>query len=276
VTAPVILLEAQPRRVADGISETVRLAGGGAVVPYYYAGQHWRAGIAELPTIITSLEFEGGDVGTGSVPQAMELRWAPSSRVDLAAIAGYFWPDAAVSVRIGPEGALPPVAIAGTALDATVEDGIVKISLADPAAALKKPLLTERYAGTGGLEGPAEWDGAIKRRIWGRVWNLKGDPIDKANNIYCFAHPGKPIQSIISVRDKGASAATLTTVAWQGSAAATFAALQAAAAPPGGGVICPSIACVKWWTAPAGALTADLRGEIGTGYVETTARSPSA
>jgi hypothetical protein len=105
----------------------------------------------------------------------------------------------------------------------------------------------------------------------GPVWNLRGDPIDKANNIYCYADPARPIQAITAVRDKGAAAAALTTVAWVGSAAATLAALQAATAPVGGGVLCPSIACVKWWTQPAGDLCADLQGEIGAGYVETTA-----
>ena len=50
-------------------------------------------------------------------------------------------------------------------------------ALADPATSLKKPLLTARFAGTGGLEGPAEWDGQIRRRVWGRVWNLSGDPL---------------------------------------------------------------------------------------------------
>ncbi len=73
------------------------------------------------------------------------------------------------------------------------------------------------------------------------------------------------------MRDKGANAAALNTLAWQGSAAATFTALQAAVAPQGGGVACPSIACVKWWTQPAGDLCADLRGETAGGYVETTA-----
>ncbi|MGE9115712.1 hypothetical protein, partial [Escherichia coli] len=91
-------------------------------------------------------------------------------------------------------------------------------------------------------------DGKIKERVWGRVWNKAGAPIDKANNIYAFADPTRPILAFDTVRDKGAPAASLVTLAWQGTAAATFAALQAAVAPRGGGVVCPSIACVKWWT----------------------------
>ncbi|MCX7284409.1 MAG: hypothetical protein NTX28_10250 [Novosphingobium sp.] len=266
MAAPLILIEVTPRRVADGVAQPVRLAGGGAALPYFYGGQHWRGGVLALPSFITSLDFAGTDFGT-----AAEIVWAPSTAADLAELAALVWFDAPITVRIGPEGALPPVAIIGKVLEAKTGDGRLRIALSDPAADLKKPLLTARFAGTGGLEGPVEWAGAIKRRAWGRVWNQRGEPIDKANNIYCFADPLRPIQSFDAVRDKGAAAAALTTVAWAGSAAATLAALQAAVAPQGGGVVCPSIACVKWWTEPAGDLHADLRGEIGGGYVETTA-----
>lgn len=271
MAAKVILIEAQPRLIADGSVVAVRLAGGGADQPYYYDGQHYRAGVVKLPTMITALPFDGADFGSGGIPQAAEIEWAPAKASDLATMAGYFWPDAAITVRIGPEGASPPAVLTGKVLDAPVDGGALKLQLADPAADLKKPLLTSRYAGTGGIEGPAEWEGKIKRRIWGRVWNLAGEPIDKANRIYAFADPTRPIQSIDTVRDKGAVAGSLTTLAWAGSVAATFAALQAASAPSGGGVIAPSIACVKWWTTPAGELTADLKGEVGSGYVETTA-----
>jgi hypothetical protein len=269
MSAPVILIEASPRRTSDGVGETVRLAGGGGQAPYRYDGEDWRAGVAGLPTIITALNFEGNDLGTGSVPQALELRWTPSSAADLAVHAAYYWTDADISVRVGPEGALPPVILTGRVLDVSVEAGTLRIQLADPAADLKRPVLTERFAGTGGLEGPVEWEGLIRRRAWGRVYNLQGQPIDTANNIYCFGDPLRQWSAIDDVRDKGAAAAELDVLGWQGSAAATFTALQAAEAPQGGGVACPTIACIKWWTEPAGDLTADIRGETAGGYVET-------
>ena len=53
--------------------------------------------------------------------------------------------------------------------------------------------------------------------------------------------------------------------------AATLAALEAATLSADSCAVAPSIACVKWWTAPVGPLTADLRGEAGAGYVETVA-----
>lgn len=269
MAAPVILVEAQPRRTSDGATVTVRLAGGGGVLPYRYAGLGWSAGLAGLPTIVASIDFKGDDLGGGGVSQAMVLRWAPTRSDRLAELAAHHWIDAAITVRMGPEGAMPPVLLTGKVLRGTAQGGVLEITLADPAADLKKPVLTERFAGTGGLEGPIEWEDRIKARAWGRVFNLQGDVIDKANNIHCFGDPSRPWQAFDAVRDKGAAAAQIVVLPWQGTAAATFAALQAAAAPQGGGVVCPSIACVKWWTQPAGALCADIRGEIGTGYVET-------
>lgn len=270
MAARIILVEAWPRRIADGVAEPVRLAGGGSAKPYRYNNQRWLAGIAALPTIIAGLSFDGDNLSAGAIPQALEFSWASTKASDLTNLAsGYLWPDAVVTIRVGPEVALPPVVLTGKVVDASSADGQLRIILADPAAALRLPVLTDRFAGTANLEGPEEWNGRIKRRAWGRCWNVEGEPINPANNIYCFADPRRPIASIDAVRDSGASAAALDLLAWQGSAEATWSALLSAVAPQGGGVIAPSIACVKWWTEPAGTLTADLRGEIGPGYVET-------
>jgi hypothetical protein len=266
-----ILVEAQPRRASDGAAEIVRLAGGGGALPFHYADVHWRAGITTLPTFICSLDFNGTDLGTGGVPQATELEWGASRSADLAARANYVWTDAPIVVRMGPEGSLPPVRLSGKVLAATVDGANLKLALADPAADLKKALLTDRYGGTGDLDGPVEWKGKIKRRIWGRVWNMAGEPIDPPNNVYAFSDPLRALQEFTAVRDKGATAAAVAILPWQGSAIATLMALRGSVAPQGGGVLAPSIACVKWWTQPAGDLTADIMGEIAGGYVETTA-----
>lgn len=270
MAAPLILVEVQPRRASDGASRTVRLAGGGGATPYFHAGQHWRAGIEALPTILASLDYDEEIVG-GGVAQAVTLSYAPGSQATLTELAAYFWPDAPINVRVGNGPALPPILTQGKVLEVATVEGKLTIVLADPAADLKKPLLTERYAGTGGLEGPAEWAGVLKRRIWGRVWNLQAEPLDPAYNIYCLADPMRRLQAVTALRDRGAPAAELLFVAWQGSAEATLAALRSAVAPQGGGVICPSIACIKWWTKPSGDLHADVLGEVGAGYVETTA-----
>lgn len=272
MSAPLILVEAEPRDPASGDARLVRLAGGGAALPYFREGRHWRAGIAALPTIVAQLGFDGLDFGEGGVPQAAELTWTPPVAVSIDDVADLIWADAPISVRIGPEKKQPLPVLAGRVLEAnSPEPGQWRIALADPATDLKKPFPLARYGGTGGLDGPAEWQDKLKPRVFGRVWNVTGEPIDKANNIYVFADPLQPLEAIDALRDEGAAAAAMPVLPWAGSAAATFAALQASAAPQGGGVVCPSIAAVKWWTQPAGDLTADLRGESGGGYAETSA-----
>ena len=271
MAAPVILVEAQPRRIADGTPVTVRLAGGGAMLPYHYGDQHYRAGITGLPRSIASLDFDGQQLGGGGVAQALQLSWAPADRAGLTEMAALYWADAAITVRIGPEGALPPMSSAGLVLETAVQDGLLSIALADNAVDLKRPLLVDRYAGTGGVEGPVEFEGQIKSRAWGRCFNVPGKVIDAANNIWVFGDPLRAWGAFDEVRDSGVApdASDVVRLGWQGSPQATFAALQAAAAPEGGGVYAASIACVKWWSEPLGDLHADIRGETAGGYVET-------
>ena len=270
MAAAVILVEARPRSAADGAAVLTRLAGLGGTYPYFYDGAHWRAGIAGLPRTIASLDFDGEQVGGGGVPQAMELRWSPAGRALLADVAALYWTDAPITVRIGPEGeALPPIATAGLVLDGAVEGGALRIVLSDSAAELKKPLLTDRFAGTGGIEGPVELENIIKSRSWGRCFNVPGQLIERASNIWCFGDPRRAWRSFVQVRDRGVAATAVLELPWQGSAEATFAALKGAAAPEGGCIVCPSIACVKWWTQAGGDLKADIEGETAGGYAET-------
>lgn len=272
MAAPVILVEATPRRASDGASVTVRLAGAGASVPYHYGKQHWRAGLTGLPKTSASLDFDGEQLGGGGVAQSMEISWAPSTKAGLAELAELYWADAPITVRVGPEGSeMPPILTTGLGLESAVNRGVLTIALADQAVDLKRPVLVDRFLGTGGLEGPTEFADSIKSRAWGRCFNVPGRQLDGANNIWVFGDPRRRWQAIDQVRDKGAitDPATMTLLAWQGTAEATFAALQATAAIEGGGVLCPSIACVKWWTPPYGDLHADIRGEIEGGYVET-------
>jgi hypothetical protein len=273
MAAPLILVEIAPRRPADGLPETVRLAGNGSARPYHHDGHHWRAGIESLPTIVSSLNYDGEIVG-GGVTEAMTISWAPAGQAGVDGMAGYFWIDAAITVRFGTvdiDGALPPIVTQGKVTDMATAEGKMAIALADPAVDLMKPLPATRYAGTGDLEGPADWENRIKRRLWGQVWNIEAEPLDAANNIYCLSDPTRPLQAITAVRDRGSPTADLAIVAWAGTAADTLAALRAAVVPQGGGVVCPSIACIKWWAEPS-ALHADVMGEIGASYVETPAQ----
>lgn len=267
MAALITLITAQPRRAVDGVAETVRLAGGGSAHPYHYDGAHWRAGVEAFPTVIASLTYDG-EISGGGVAEALAVTWSPNGHAGIDDLARYYWGDAAIVVRFGPEGVLPPILAQGKVREIATAEGKLTISTADPAADLMKPVPASTYAGTGDLEGPADWEKKIRRRVWGRIFNLEAEPLDAANNVYCLSDPLRPIDAILEVRERGVPVA-LTLQAWAGSAIDTLAALRAAIPPEGGAVVCPSIACIKFWTAPA-ALHADLRGEVGAGYVEST------
>ena len=104
-------------------------------------------------------------------------------------LASLFWTDAPIIVRMGPEDAalaLPPIDTSGLVLETAVEGGALTIALADLAADLKRPVLVDRFAGTGGIEGSIEFEGLIKPRSWGQCFNVPGRLLDQATQIWCF------------------------------------------------------------------------------------------
>lgn len=274
---PVIRITAQPRQLSDGSLATLRLAGGGDKSAYYFSSNHWRAGVGDIPRF--SVAFGWDDNGwNGAVrAQIANLTWSPSLKADLTAYANnYLWKDAPVTAEVGYEvdGVAPSswaAILTGKVQAMSAASGQMTFTIADNGATLDQPMVKSFFAGTGGVEGPAEATGREKRRSYGYVFNVEGRILDKVNNIWEFGDPSQQLQAIVEVRDIGRPASPApTSVAWQGSVAATFAALQAATAVAGSGVIAPSIGCVKWWTQPVGPLTADLIGAGDYGNTATT------
>lgn len=281
--ANVILLEVQPRAAATGARTTIRLAGGGADFPYRYGGNDWQPGITAIPSIVAALDYDGTDLGTGAVPQALALDWAATSKAALDALLNLHWQGAPFTLYLGVEnaaGTMPATLITGTVLRGTITDSVLQLAMADPAAGMQRPIIIDTFAGTGGVEGPVEWEGRVKRRAWGYAYNVEGFAIDTANNVYSFTDPARPLNAISEVRDKGAVLTIQATIAWAGSIAATYAALQATAVTAGQCKIAPSIGMVKTWTRPAGILAADLLGETSAaawgGVPSTPARLAEA
>jgi hypothetical protein len=266
----IAFIDVKPRRVDTGAEVTVRLAGGGTDTPYRRAGQNYRAGIVSMPRFRAGFAFDDNGWSGGTIPTNGELGFFPSETSVMTSLLAYYWRDAPIAIDAGDESGALARRLTGTVADVVANEGQMVLTIADPSKLLDKPLLGAGFTGAGGIEGPAEATGRPKRRSWGRVYNVEGSLLDKANNIYEFGDPSKSFGAFDAVRDKG-RAGGLVVLAWQGSIAATFAALQVAVAPEGGCVAAPSIACVKWWTIPSGPLTADIRGENAGGYVETAA-----
>jgi hypothetical protein len=240
--------------------------------PYNQLGlMDWRSGIASQPRFAAAIGFDQGGFNGGALPQTGSVRFFPSDKAYLSAVGNLHWIGARITINIGDdEAAAPsyPLAFIGTVADVKVDGGALTLTLADLSLDLGKPVCPDTFAGTGGAEGGDDATGRVKRRTWGYAFNVEGRLLDKAYSIYEFGDPGRPLMGFPMVKDKGREAGSYVDLAWQGSVAATLTALRNATAPSGGCVRAPSIAAVKWWTTPAGPLTADIQGE-GAGYPTT-------
>lgn len=264
----ICFIEARPRNAVTGEEVVVRLAGGGSDTPYHRADEHYRAGIVEMPRFRAAFGFDDDGWTGGTVPTSGVLGFMPGDTSLVASLSELYWRDAAITLDAGDERAPLVRRLTGAVADIANNEGQLALTLVDPSKLLDKPVLGTGFDGSGGLEGPAEAAGRVKRRSLGLVFNVQGDLLDKANNIFEFGDPARQFAEFLEVRDKG-RAGPLVELDWQGSIEATFAALQAVDVPQGGCVAAPSIACVKWWTVPAGPLTADIQGEIAGGYADT-------
>lgn len=273
--AKVFLAVVSPTRAADGVVVPFYLAGGGTK-PYNWQGRtDWRGGLKALPLFIAQIEFDQDGWTAGAIPQSANLDWKPNTARELSDLAAYNWADAPFAMMSADDTVASPVfatEMVGTVKAVEIREGTLTMTLSDRAGDLGKPLLLDHFLGTGGIEGEAEAAQRIKRRTWGSAFNVPGELLSKANNIWEFSDPSKPLQQFVAVKDKGRAATDTILVGWAGSIPATLAALAASSPPQGGAALAPSIACVKWWTQPSGPLTADIRGEIGVAYVQDVAQ----
>ena len=148
----------------------------------------------------------------------------------------------------------------------SVADGIASFTAGPDDAWLDKPLL-ETYAGTGGLEGPDDLEGAVKPLVLGNCRFVPGTLIDVADLVY-QVHGYGAIQGVYAVYDRvaklGVSSGNF----------ATLADLKAAAIPAGGWATCLAYGLVRLGAPPDGQVSFDVSGDNGGsgGYV----RKPGA
>lgn len=258
------LIRAWPRNPMTGLTEQWQLAGGGNGLPYLFGSEHYKAGISQPARFSASLSFNEKGWSGGVVPSVAAISFQPGNPALLDMIHGLFWKNSAVEVDRS-DGLVTARRLTGTIAAVSEADSIVSITVTDLSDALNQPLCPDTFGGTGGIDGESAAEGRVKRRSFGRCFNVEGQLLNTANSIYEFGDPARPMQGCTALRDKGRDG-YLQILAWQGSIESTLAALEASEAPAGGGIFAPSIACAKWWTTPSGPLTADIQGEIGSGY----------
>lgn len=136
------------------------------------------------------------------------------------------------------------------------------IAARDVSSKVDKLLQTERYAGTGGLEGGDDIKGRVKPRWYGPRWNVPGVMVDRLNLIVQFA--AHEMNDIADVFDRAEPYTIDSDVADE-------AALYASTPATSHAVTCKAIGCAKLGSEPLGACTADGEGYVSAayGYVDT-------
>ncbi len=269
----VTLVEASPWVVSTGAAQPVRLAGGGSRAYDHLGFADWRAGIVEFPKFKGELGFTEDGWSGATMAQNGDVVFAARDIATLTSLSALFWNGCPITIKTGDDAAASPswsTEFTGTVANAGIEDGKLKLAVVDNSKKLDVPAVSARFAGSGGIEGDSGVEGRLKRRSIGMCWNVECSSLLAAYNIYEVGDPAFPLSAIVNVKDIGRSASSIVVLPWQGTIAGTLAALIAAVVPQGGAVVAPSIACLKWWTQGV-LLTADIRGEIGSGYVDKVA-----
>ena len=148
-------------------------------------------------------------------------------------------------------------------MDSIVPSGQnLHIKLAEKIRRLEKPMCGT-FAGTGGIEGPADYDGEPKPVCYGAVYNAPLTLLDSAELIYMASSRGSVVAN--HAKDKGSVIARALTSGDDGDATtidpdayADYAALEAANVPIGHYVTIASAGVAKFGSPPVGQLTADL------------------
>lgn len=175
----------------------------------------------------------------------------------------------AITVRVGQPDAVYPSGFT-TWLTGTVEAVEVGASRAtlrirDRLAILDQPMQATKYAGTNalpsGAEGvPTDIQGQPKPLAWGRNYQV---PLVLVNTskLTFQAHAGQ-MQAFDAVYDKGAP------LTFSGTDRANLAALEAAVIAAGQYDTCLALGLVRLGGSPAGQVTADIRGDAASSYVD--------
>lgn len=141
----------------------------------------------------------------------------------------------------------------------TLGDTIVNLALRDTTLRLDVPIQNSFYGGSGGLNGPIELAGRPLPICYGRCRNITPDLIDPTEQIYRFNDiPSLAVDAVYDRRVRLVADGDVL----------TYDELEDAVPNPGTYRTCLAESCFKLGAAPAGAVTADVRG--GSRFTQTS------
>jgi len=145
----------------------------------------------------------------------------------------------------------------GTAVNVAGTKKRYVVTLKGPS--LDKPVLSATYAGTGGIEGPAELKGTLKPMAIGNLTNVEPVCINKGLGIYQVHGYGQIGGSVVCY-DSGSQLGTST------ADYASYALLAAATIPAGRFATCGALGLIRVGGEVTGVFTVDVVGAVYSGY----------
>lgn len=248
-----ILLEASPKR--DGIPTTIRMSGRAAGSSGVQVdGAEWLPVITAYPEFSYNITTGNGELS----PMAISLggiEFNIGRRHGNQDWAQLNWVGAPYSLWIGEVGKpfssyrqLPPGTLSGLARQGTT----AKLALRTLEGQLDVELLSARYAGTGGPEGPQGKRGVLKPRC-GVALNVEPVEVDPVLLVY-QVHGYGPVEAITAVYEFAQALAPAK------ADVATWAQLASYVLKPGEWITCHALGMFRLGGRPDKKLTADVLG----------------
>jgi hypothetical protein len=212
------------------------------------------------PRLTRSINFESamfkdGNYASGAIPSVGEIVLTNADGGLDADLDGLAWDGRAVTLYQGdPTAAFSTFTQIYTGIIDALEwqdGGDVTIRLRDAASVFDRPIQTNRYTGTGGLDGDAALAGLPRPLCYGYARNIAPVLINATNLVY-QVHDGA-VGVIAAVRDAGSA---LTA----GSDYPTYADLIAATVAGGTYATCLALGLFRLGGSPVGRITADVSG----------------
>lgn len=266
-----ILVEISPLDPVGGNRVTLRFADADDARITALNGLVWWPGVLSSP----SLQMEGWD---GDFSEAAVLANA-SLQIDPVALRkadpgspAYRWAGAPVKIYQGQAGAAWSswsTLFVGLIQDYSTDDsGRYSFSAQVDGEPFDAPLLSLSYLGTGGIEGDADLKEKLKPMAFGRCLNVEPILINAVDNVY-QVHGYGAVSAIVAVYERAADL-----VLNGGSNVgdfSTYAGLVSATIAEGNFGTCLAQGLFRLGAPPAGLITADVDGDVTSGFVRSTA-----
>lgn len=263
-TGTIVLVELTPLDPNSGSRVTLRASSAQDRQVTALNNVKWWPAIIDTPVLSANL-FDGDfstpvDVGSAVMTIALEeiARLDSDSR-------RYLWASAGVKIYAGHSGDAWPWTqwFEGKVTRFEGKDGKLRFTAEVDTDPFDADVLTETYAGTGGVEGDANLKNRVKPWVFGRAKSVEPVLIDATNNVFQFSAYG-PIQAVNALYERasdfGASIGNY----------ASYAALVAADIPNGRWGTCLAEGLVRLGAPPYGVITGDVDGDKPSTWLRKT------